>query len=76
MIEKLVSLLIKKVEANELTDAQMMKIAEIYKKHKLSDEETVWAKECFAKIKSGELTKQMLIDEARKWLEENTWMRI
>ena len=70
MIEKYISLFIEKVKNDDINEEQMIKIYEIFKRHKLSESEIEWAKNIAARIKNGELTKDMLIAKSKKWLSE------
>lgn len=72
MIEKYISLFIEKVKNDDINEEQMIKIYEIFKRHKLSESEIEWAKNIAARIKNGELTKDMLIEKSKKWLSERS----
>ena len=72
MIEKYISLFIEKVKNNDISEEQMIKIYEIFKRHKLSESEIEWAKNIATRIKNGELTKDMLIAKSKKWLSERS----
>lgn len=72
MIEKYISLFIEKVKNDDINEEQMIKIYEIFKRHKLSESEIEWAKNIATRIKNGELTKDMLIAKSKKWLSERS----
>lgn len=72
MIEKYISLFIEKVKNDDINEEQMIKIYEIFKRHKLSESEIEWAKNIAARIKNDELTKDMLIAKSKKWLSERS----
>lgn len=72
MIEKYISLFIEKVKNNDISEKQMIKIYEIFKRHKLSESEIEWAKNIATRIKNNELTKDMLIEKSKKWLSERS----
>lgn len=72
MIEKYISLFIEKVKNNDINEEQMIKIYEIFKRHKLSESEIEWAKNIATRIKNDELTKDMLIAKSKKWLSERS----
>ena len=72
MIEKYISLFIEKVKNNDISEKQMIKIYEIFKRHKLSESEIEWAKNIATRIKKDELTKDMLIAKSKKWLSERS----
>lgn len=72
MIEKYISLFIEKVKNDDINEEQMIKIYEIFKRHKLSESEIEWAKNIATRIKNGELTKDMLIEKSKKWLSERS----
>ena len=72
MIEKYISLFIEKVKNNDISEEQMIKLYETFKRHKLSESEIEWAKNIAARIKNDELTKDMLVAKAKKWLSERS----
>lgn len=72
MIEKYISLFIEKVKNDDINEEQMIKIYEIFKRHKLSESEIEWAKNIATRIKNDELTKDMLIAKSKKWLSERS----
>lgn len=72
MIEKYISLFIEKVKNNDINEEQMIKLYETFKRHKLSDSEIEWAKNIAVRIKNDELTKDMLVAKAKKWLSERS----
>ena len=72
MIEKYISLFIEKVKNDDINEEQMIKIYEIFKRHKLSESEIEWAKNIATRIKNNELTKDMLIAKSKKWLSERS----
>ena len=72
MIEKYISLFIEKVKNDDINEEHMIKIYEIFKRHKLSESEIEWAKNIATRIKNGELTKDMLIAKSKKWLSERS----
>lgn len=72
MIEKYISLFIEKVKNDDINEEQMIKIYEIFKRHKLSESEIEWAKHIATRIKNDELTKDMLIEKSKKWLSERS----
>lgn len=72
MIEKYISLFIEKVKNDDINEEQMIKIYEIFKRHKLSESEIEWARNIATRIKDNELTKDMLVAKAKKWLSERS----
>lgn len=72
MIERYISLFIEKVKNNDINEEQMIKIYETFKRHKLSESEIEWAKNIAVRIKNDELTKDMLVAKAKKWLSERS----
>lgn len=72
MIEKYISLFIEKVKNNDINEEQMIKIYETFKRHKLSESEIEWARNIATRIKDNELTKDMLVAKAKKWLSERS----
>ena len=65
-IEKIIKMLIDKLKKDELSHEQILQIYKTFKKHTLSEEEKENANKIVAKIKSGELTEEMLIEKAKK----------
>ena len=72
MIERYISLFIERVKNNDINEEQMIKLYETFKRHKLSESEIEWAKNIAARIKNDELTKDMLVAKAKKWLSERS----
>lgn len=72
MIERYISLFIEKVKNNDINEEQMIKIYETFKRHKLSESEIEWARNIATRIKDNELTKDMLVAKAKKWLSERS----
>lgn len=69
VIDNLINTFIEQVKANKIDNTTMLKIYEIYKKHKLSSDEIEWANNIADRIKHGELTKEMIIQKFTQWKE-------
>lgn len=72
MVKKYIHIFVEKVKKDEVSEEQMIKIYETFKRHKLTDDEIRHAKNIASRIKSGELTEEMLIEKANKWLSERS----
>ena len=72
MVKKYIHLFIEKVKKDEVSEEQMIKIYETFKRHKLTDDEIRHAKNIAGRIKNGQLTEEMLVEKANKWLSERS----
>lgn len=70
MVKKYIHIFVERVKKDKVTEEQMIKIYEMYKRHKLTDNEIKLAKNIASRIKSGELTEEILIEKANKWLTQ------
>lgn len=59
---------VEKVKEDKVTEKQMIKLYGIFKRHQLSLDEVRWARNIANRIKSGELTEDMLYEKAKNWL--------
>ena len=59
---------IEKVKEDKVTEKSIIKLYGIFKRHQLSLDEVRWARNIANRIKSGELTEDMLYEKAKNWL--------
>lgn len=70
MIELYIKGLVKKIKNDEMSDEEILKIYRTFKKRDLTDAELENAKTIKARIKSGELTEEALVEKAKNWLNK------
>lgn len=71
-IKNLIHTFILKVKNDEIDEQKMIRLYSIFKRHELSSDEISWAKNIANRIKKDELTEEMLIEKANKWLSERS----
>lgn len=67
MIEIYIKNLVKRIKNDEMSDEDILKIYKMFKKRDLTDAEKEHAKTIKARIKSGELSEEALIEKAKNW---------
>lgn len=67
MIEIYIKNLVKKIKNDEMSDEEILKIYRMFKKRDLTDAEKEHTKTIKARIKSGELSEEALIEKAKNW---------
>lgn len=71
-IKNLIHTFVLKVKNDEIDEQKMIKLYSIFKRHELSPDEINWAKNIASRIKSNELTEEILIEKANKWFSERS----
>lgn len=67
-VQEVIHQFVEKVKEDKITEKQMIKLYGIFKRHQLSLDEVRWARNIANRIKSGELTEDMLYEKAKNWL--------
>lgn len=67
MIELYIKSLIKQVKEDKISEKEILDIYKIYKRHELTPEEIEHGKTIIPRIKSNELTEEILINKAKRW---------
>lgn len=70
MIEQYIKNLIANIKNDKMTDDQILGIYKTFKRHNLTDDEIEHAKTIKARIKSGELSEEALIEKAKNWIKK------